>query len=44
MPIIILRLLFENQKEFDSAKNYYYKAISIDPKYADAYNGIGNIF
>ena len=33
-----------NNKQYDSARIYYHKAISIDPKFTDAYNNLGLLF
>ena len=35
---------FGNNNQYDSARIYFYKALSIDPKFAFSYLGIGNTF
>ena len=44
LHIIILGYLFYNENQYDSSKIYYYKAISLNPKYTDAYYNIAVTF
>ena len=46
IPLAInnLGLLFENQKQYDSATIYYLKTLQIDPKYTNAIINLGLLF
>ncbi|MEA5536090.1 tetratricopeptide repeat protein [Crocosphaera sp. XPORK-15E] len=36
--------MYENQEKYELALSDYNKAIELDPKYAYAYNGRGNVY